>query len=96
MSEIDPVVSAIVRQLRDAILDIDVTLVQAANRRIHLAARLAAYRNTHGMPAVEGADDEWILGYLKGANAGPLTDDGLERLYAAVRSLDPSSSNATH
>lgn len=87
MSETDPVVSAVVRQLRDAILDTDVTLVQAANRRIQLAARLAAYRSAHGLPGVEDGTDEWILGYLKGANAGPLSDEGLERLFRTVQTL---------
>jgi chorismate mutase len=86
VSELDPVVAAVVRQLRDAILDADVTLLQTVNKRMQLAARLSAYRSAHGLPATDDSDD-WTLGYLQGANGGPLSREGLEDLHRALRAL---------
>jgi chorismate mutase len=83
----DPVSDAVVRQMRDAIIDNDLHLMAAVNRRLELVARLRAYKEAHGMEFIDGAREEWMHRYLQGANAGPLSAAGLSELYGHVLDL---------
>src|SRR5262245_33891210 len=83
----DPVADAVVRQMRDAIIDNDLRLMAAVNRRIELVARLRAYKQAQGMEFVDHSREEWMHRYLQGANAGPLSAEGLSELYAHVLDL---------
>lgn len=84
MDKRDPVVAAVVRQMRDAIVDSDLHLVAALNRRIELVARLQAYRTGHGLTGEDPATAQWMLNYLRAANPGPLTDEALEEIYRNI------------
>lgn len=77
----DPTTDAIVRQMRDAVIDNDLRLLQAINRRIELVARLRAYKEAHAMEFVDQAREDWMHRYLRGANHGPISDEGLAELY---------------
>ena len=83
----DPVVDAVVRQMRDAIIDNDLRLMAAVNRRIELVARLRAYKEAQGMEFVDHSREEWMHRYLQGANRGPLSAEGLSELYGHVLDL---------
>ena len=83
----DPIVDAVVRQMRDAIIDNDLKLVNAINTRLELVARLRAYKAAQGVPFVDEAREAWMRSYLEGANRGPLSTDGLRELYAHVLDL---------
>ena len=69
----DPNADAIVRQMRDAIIDTDLKLLQAINARIQLVARLRAYKRSQGIDFVDQAREDWMHSYLQGANRGPLS-----------------------
>jgi chorismate mutase len=78
---------AVVRQMRDAIIDNDLRLLQAVNRRLELVARLRAYKESHGIEFVDPSREEWMHRYLQGANRGPLSPEGLRELYEHVLEL---------
>jgi len=78
---------AVVRQMRDALLDNDLKILAAVNTRVTLAARLEAYARQNAREGLTPAREEWMLRYLQGANAGPLGDEALRRLYATLVEL---------
>jgi chorismate mutase len=90
----DPVTDAVVRQMRDAIIDNDLRLMAAVNRRLELVARLRAFKEAHGMEFVDGAREEWMHRYLQGANPGPLSATGLSELYGHVLDLTKAETRA--
>ncbi len=90
----DPSVDAVVRQMRDAIMDNDLKLLQAVNARLELVARLRAYKTAQGMDFVDPAREEWMHRYMSGANRGPLTDQGLHEIYGHVLELTKRETEA--
>jgi chorismate mutase len=83
----DPTFEHVVRQMRDAIIDNDLKLVQAVNKRLELVARLRAYKEQSGVAFVDPSREEWMHRYLQGANQGPLSAEGLRELYEHVLEL---------
>jgi chorismate mutase len=85
---------AVVRQMRDAIVDNDLKILAAINARLTLAARLDAYARQNGRDGLTAERERWMLRYLQGANRGPLSDEGLERLYANLVEITRSHTEA--
>lgn len=78
---------AVVRQMRDAIIDNDLKLLAAVNARITLAARLDAYTHQNDLQEFDQQREDWMQRYIQGANHGPLSDEGLRELYGALIEL---------
>jgi chorismate mutase len=76
-----------VRGVRRRISDLDCSLVELVNERLRLVAQLKRYKEEHGIGFVDLAREEWMLQYLQRANAGPLSADGLGRLYHELLAL---------
>src|SRR5262249_32031206 len=89
----DPTADAVVRQMRDAIIDNDLRLLVAATRRRELAARLRAYKESQGMEFVDHSREEWMRRYLQGANQGPLSAIGLDDIYRHLLELTKRETN---
>ena len=83
----DPTADAVVRQMRDAIIDTDLKLLQTVNTRIELVKRLRTYKRSQGMDFVDPAREEWLHSYLQAANRGPLSADGLRDIYGHILEL---------
>ncbi len=77
----------LVRQLRDQISDADRAIVDAINKRLQLAARIKAYKESRGVDFVDPEREEWMLRYLSRANRGPLSQAGLEELFGEILDL---------
>ena len=77
----------VIQQFRRQISDNDRLLVDALNRRLELVARLKAYKESRGFEFVDPEREEWMLRDLLRANRGPLSDEGLESIYARVLEL---------
>ena len=77
----DPSVDAVVRQMRDAIMDNDLKLLQAVNARLELVARLRAYKRAQGMDFVDPAREAVDAPLPERANRGPA-----QRRRASTRS----------
>ena len=86
----DPAADAVVRQMRDAIIDTDLKLLQTINARIELVKRLRTYKRSQGMTFVDPAREEWLHTYLQGANRGPLSPEGLRDIYGHLLDLTKS------
>ncbi len=83
----DPNADAVVRQMRDAIIDTDLRLLQAINSRLSMVARLRAYKVAQGMDFVNQAREDWMHRYLQAANSGPLSTEGLREIYGHLLDL---------
>jgi chorismate mutase len=76
-----------VLKVRRQISDLDSALVELVNKRLRLVAQLKRYKDEHGIGFVDLAREEWMLQYLQRANRGPLSADGLARLYHELLAL---------
>jgi chorismate mutase len=74
-------------QTRDEIAALDVRLLATINSRIRKVAELHRYKQEHGIAFVDPEREAWLVGYLKGVNRGPLSDEGVEDLITFVLEL---------
>jgi chorismate mutase len=86
-------VDAVVRQMRDAIIDNDLRLLQGVNRRLELVARLRAFKEANGIEFVDPSREDWMHRYMQGANRGPLSAQGLSDLYGHLLDLTKHETN---
>jgi chorismate mutase len=84
---VDPASDPVIRQLREQVSDNDRALVDALNKRLKLVAKLKTYKDEHGLDFVDPQREEWMLRDLTRFNGGPLSAEGLERIYAAILDL---------
>lgn len=77
----------VIDRLRDEIADVDRRLVATINTRLALVKKMRKYKQERGIPFLDPAREAWMLQYLKRANVGPLSSDGLAELYAHVLAL---------
>jgi chorismate mutase len=83
----DPSQDPTIRQLREQVSDNDRALVEALNARLRLVSQLKNYKESRGLDFVDPEREEWMLRDLSRANRGPLSQDGLEQIYAAILDL---------
>ena len=83
----DPALDPVVRDLRGEISEIDRAIVAAVNIRLELVARLKRYKESQGLPFLDPERERQLVAELAGANAGPLSDEGLRDLVAALLEL---------
>ena len=76
-----------ISRLRDEISDLDRTILEAVNARVELVAELKRYKEEHGLPFVDPDRERQLLDDLVAANRGPLSEDGLRRLFGDVLDL---------
>ena len=84
---VDPAQDALIRQMRDQIVDNDLKLMLAVNKRLELVATLRRYKESQGLEFVDHSREEWMHRYLQGANRGPLSRDGLTEIYGHLLEL---------
>jgi chorismate mutase len=77
----------LIRQLREQISDNDRAIVDAFNARLKLVARIKSYKESRGMSFLDPDRESWMLQYLTRANRGPLSQDGLQELFAEILDL---------
>jgi chorismate mutase len=77
----------VIDRLRDEIADVDRRLVATINARLALVKRMRKYKEERGIPFLDPAREEWMLQYLKRANSGPLSSEGLAEVYTHVLAL---------
>ena len=83
----DPSQDPIIRQLREQVSDNDRALVEAINARLRLVTKLKSYKESRGFDFVDPEREEWMLRDVSRANRGPLSQEGLEEIYAAILDL---------
>ena len=83
----DPGDDPFVRETRDQLNAIDRSIVEAVNRRIDLVARLKRHKDEHGYSFLDPDRERRMIEGAVEANPGPLSADGLRRLYAELLAL---------
>jgi chorismate mutase len=83
----DPSQDPIVKQLREKVSDVDRGLVEAINARLKLVAQLKSYKDSRGYDFVDPEREEWMMRDVSRSNRGPLSQEGLERIYQAILDL---------
>lgn len=76
-----------VRETRDELSRLDRSIFDAVNRRIELVARLKRHKDERGYAFVDPGREERMIEDAVAANPGPLSADGLRRLYAELLAL---------
>jgi chorismate mutase len=84
---VDPSHDPVIRRLREQVSDNDRALIEAINARLRLVAKLKSYKESRGIDFVDPEREEWMLRDMSRANRGPLSQDGLEEIYAAILDL---------
>jgi chorismate mutase len=76
-----------VQQTREQLNALDRSIFDAVNRRLELVARLKRHKAERGYSFVDPSREEQMVENAAAANAGPLSADGLRRLYAELLAL---------
>jgi prephenate dehydrogenase len=71
-------------RLRIEIAAVDRELLGALNRRLELVARVRDHKQEVGAPAIDAAREAELLQELVTANRGPLSDEAVRDLFAAI------------
>ena len=74
----------VIKQYREQISDNDLKIIEAVNKRLKLVKQLKAYKEQHGVEFFDPAREEWMLTFVRRANKGPLSPDGLIELYRGI------------
>jgi chorismate mutase len=77
----------VVREIREQISELDGSILAAVNRRLELVSRLKRHKSEHGYSFVDPGRESQMIDEAAAANPGPLSADGLRRLYAEVLAL---------
>jgi 3-deoxy-7-phosphoheptulonate synthase/chorismate mutase len=77
----------LVRELRAAITAADRAILAAVNTRLELVRRLREYKAASGWDFVDPEREKELLDALARENPGPLSEDGVRELFAALLDL---------
>ena len=83
----DPTTDAALGDLRELLAANDLALVDLVNRRLDLVERIKQRKSELGVTFVDPEREAWLLDYLRGANTGRLSDEGLRELLTTVLDL---------
>jgi len=71
-------------RLRDEVSALDRSVLEALNRRLEVVRRITEHKRGTGSPLIDAEREAELVAELKAANAGPLSDAGLQSVFAAV------------
>ncbi len=83
MSEPDPTLD----ELRKKVSDTDRAILEAVNVRLELVTQIKAWKESHGIGFLDPAREQAMLQELTAANSGPLSEQGVRELLAAILDL---------
>jgi chorismate mutase len=78
---------AALSDLRELLTVNDRVLLDVVNRRLELVRQIKERKAELGIAFVDPEREAWLLDDLRGANGGPLSDDGLRELLTTVLAL---------
>lgn len=77
----------VVLELRERITAADEQILESVNRRIELVDELRRHKEARGYPFLDPDREERLLNALAERNPGPLSEEGLRELFAAMLDL---------
>jgi chorismate mutase len=81
------VIDPLIDELRNRISANDRVILEALNTRLRLVAELKRYKESRGLDFRDPERERAMLRELAEANSGPLSDEGLRALLAALLDL---------
>jgi chorismate mutase len=76
-----------VHETRERLTELDRSIFDAVNKRLELVARLKRHKAEHGYSFLDPSREQQMVDDAVAANGGPLSADGLRRLYAELLAL---------
>ena len=73
--------------LRSRVAETDREILELVNRRLELVGEILRHKQANGMPFVDAGQEERLLARLRELNGGPLSADGVERLFRELLDL---------
>jgi chorismate mutase len=84
MSAID---DPLLRELREQISATDRAILDAVNARLELVARIKEHKEARGIGFLDPEREQSMLRNLAEANSGPLSEEGVRRLFTEILDL---------
>jgi chorismate mutase/prephenate dehydratase len=81
------VTDPLIESLREQIAERDRQILEAVNARLTLVAELRQHKQRAGVEFVDPRQEERLLAALEEANVGPLSTEGLRRLFREILAL---------
>jgi chorismate mutase/prephenate dehydratase len=75
------------RRVREEIAKRDRMILDAVNERLRLVDELRLHKDAAGIAFVDPEQEERLLQALEQANAGPLSRDGVRKLFVEILAL---------
>ena len=74
-------------RLREQIAATDRDILELVNRRLELVREIRAHKEEQGVAFVDPGQEERLLTRLREVNGGPLSAEGVERLFGQILAL---------
>jgi chorismate mutase/prephenate dehydratase len=75
------------QRLRDQTAAADAEILELVNRRLELVREIRAHKEAHGVPFLDPGQEERLLARLRELNGGPLSAEGVDRLFREILDL---------
>ena len=73
--------------LRGRVAETDREILDLVNARLELVSEIRSHKEANGLPFIDPGQEQRLLARLREANGGPLSDDGVERLFREILDL---------
>lgn len=83
MTAPDPALAA----LREQVTAKDRAILDLVNERLEIVLRIRRHKAEHGLPLVDLGREDALVASLQRANRGPLSDEGVDRLFRHLLGL---------
>jgi chorismate mutase/prephenate dehydratase len=77
----------VLRRLREEIATTDRDILELVNRRLELVREIRAHKDAQGVAFVDPGQEERLLARLRELNGGPLSANGVERLFRELLAI---------
>ena len=74
-------------RLREEVAGVDREIIELVNRRLELVREIRARKDADGVPFIDPSQEERLLARLRELNGGPLSAEGVDRLFREILDL---------
>ena len=78
---------SVLERLREQVAATDRNILELVNRRLELVREIRAHKDEQGISFLDPGQEERLLARLRDLNGGPLSTDGVERLFRELLGL---------
>jgi chorismate mutase / prephenate dehydratase len=77
----------VLERLREQVAATDRDILELVNRRLELVDEIRRHKEVHGVAFLDPGQEERLLARLRELNGGPLSAEGVERLFRELLEL---------